>query len=147
MDTIVSSGAAGRDSEDALKVLGRVADAFDNPGSLHKMDKEVLFVVNVVKSRHLLTVGPCFFHSCPCLLNDDVQSLSSEESVCQDVTCGSYDSSLDTSYDEDVEVVELGDASVWEHASSYPYASRRYQSPERVCRQVRTSFLRRDRRG
>ena len=73
MDTIVSSGAAGRDSEDALKVLGRVADAFDNPGSLHKMDKEVLFVVNVVKSRHLLTVRPCSFslamtceRSCPC---------------------------------------------------------------------------------
>jgi len=116
MDTLNAAIAAtGRDSEDALKVLGRVADAFDNPGSLHKMDKEVLFVVNVVKSRHLLP------------------SLSSEESVCQDVTCGSYDSSLDTSYDEDVEVVELGDA------SSYPYASRRHPSPrsfsERVCRQ------------
>ena len=62
MDAIASSGA-GRDSEDALKVLGRVADAFDNPGSLHKMDKEVLFVVNVVKSRHLLPVRPCHFRS------------------------------------------------------------------------------------
>lgn len=57
MDTPTSSGT-DRDSEDALKVLGRVADAFDNPGSLHKMDKEVLFVVNVVKSRHLLSVRP-----------------------------------------------------------------------------------------
>jgi hypothetical protein len=58
MDAIASSG-----TEDALKVLGRVADAFDNPGSLHKMDKEVMFVVNVVKSRHLLPVRPCHFRA------------------------------------------------------------------------------------
>lgn len=62
MDTLhaIAASSEGRDSEDALKVLGRVADAFDNP-SLHKMDKELkLFVVNVVRSRHLLTVRPCF---------------------------------------------------------------------------------------
>lgn len=58
--TLIASSSAGRDSQDALRVLGRVADAFDNPGSLHKTDKEVLFVVNVVKSRHLLPVCPFF---------------------------------------------------------------------------------------
>lgn len=60
MDTlnVITSSSDGRDSEDALKVLGRVADAFDNP-SLHKVDKERLFVVNVAKSDHLLTVRPC----------------------------------------------------------------------------------------
>ncbi|KAH0834099.1 hypothetical protein J3R83DRAFT_11386 [Lanmaoa asiatica] len=115
----IGSSSDGRESEDALKVLGRVADAFDNP-TLHKTDKEVLFVVNVVKSRRLLT------------------SLSSEESVCQDTT---YDSSFDWSCDEDVELVELGDVSIWERASSYPYASKRCQShgprsfSERIFRQ------------
>lgn len=64
------------------------------------------------------------------LLNDNLQSLSSEEGVCQDGTYVSYDSSSDLSYDEDVELVVLGDVSVWEHARSYPYASRRYQSHE-----------------
>lgn len=60
MDTsnAIASSSDGRCSEDALKVLGRVADAFDNP-SLHSTDKEVLFAVNVVKSRRLLTVRPC----------------------------------------------------------------------------------------
>lgn len=64
MDTLnaIASSSDGRDSEDALRVLGRVADAFDNP-SLHKVDKERLFVVNVVKSDHLLTVRPCLFDS------------------------------------------------------------------------------------
>jgi len=57
--TAVASSDADMDSEDALKVLGRVADAFDDPGSLHKTDKELLLVVNVVKSRRLLTV--CLF--------------------------------------------------------------------------------------
>ncbi|KAF8125648.1 hypothetical protein EV363DRAFT_1453725 [Boletus edulis] len=100
------------------QVLGRVADAFDNPGSLYKADKEVLFVVNVVKSRHLLS------------------SRSSEECVRQDATYGSYDSSFDSSYDEDVEVVELGDASRWEHASSYPYASRQHASPRSFSERI-----------
>ena len=60
MDTsrAIASSGASKDSGNALKVLGRVADAFDNPGSLHKTDKEVLFVVNVLKSRHLLPVRP-----------------------------------------------------------------------------------------
>ncbi|KAG6377718.1 hypothetical protein JVT61DRAFT_14489 [Boletus reticuloceps] len=111
---------SGREPEDAdaWKVLGRVADAFDNPGSLYKADKEVLFVVNVVKSRHLLS------------------SRSSEECVHQDATYGSYDSSFDSSSDEDVEVVELGDASRWEHASSYPYASRQHASPRSFSERI-----------
>lgn len=63
--------------------------------------------------------------------------------MCQDTTYGSDDSSSDLSYDEDVELVVLGDVGVWEHASSYPYASRRYQSreprnsPEKIVREVR----------
>lgn len=57
MDTL-NATSDGRDSEDALNVLGRVADAFDNP-PLHETDKELLFVVNVVRSDHLLTVRPC----------------------------------------------------------------------------------------
>ena len=57
-----------------------------------------------------------------------MQNFPSEESVCQDATHGSYDSSFDISYDEDVELVELGDVSIWEHAASYPYASRRSPS-------------------
>lgn len=61
--------------------------------------------------------------------------------MCRDATCGSYDSSFDTSYDEDVQVVELGDVSKWEHASSYPYASRGHLSPtsfsDKIFRQVR----------
>lgn len=60
--------------------------------------------------------------------------------MCQDTTCGSIESSFDTS-DEAVELIEVGDASVWEHASSYPYTSRRHPSPrsfsERIFRQVR----------
>lgn len=67
MDTLMTAVASdgGKDSEDALKVLGRIADAFDDPGSLHKTDKEMLFVVNVVKSRHLLTVCPFSFSTRP----------------------------------------------------------------------------------
>ena len=58
MDTsnAITTSSEGWDSGDALKVLGRVADAFDNP-SLHKTDMELkLFVVNVVRSRRLITV-------------------------------------------------------------------------------------------
>lgn len=63
--------------------------------------------------------------------------------MCQDATYDSYDSLSGLSNDEDVELVELRDVSVWEHASSYPYTPRRYQSHEprshleRVFREVR----------
>ncbi|KAG9310940.1 hypothetical protein JVU11DRAFT_8814 [Chiua virens] len=104
-----------KDPDDALKMLGRVADAFDNP-SLHKADKELLFVVNVAKPRQLLPVRAR--HS----------DLSFKQRKCFPRYYLWIERFLvDTSYDEDVEVIELGDVGVWEHTTSYPYASRRGQ--------------------
>ena len=61
MHTLNAIALGETDTEDALKVLGRVADAFDSPPT-HKTDKELkLFMVNVVKSHHLLTVRVLFF--------------------------------------------------------------------------------------
>ena len=71
-----------------------------------------------------------------------MQSFPGEESVCQDATLGSYDSSFETTYDEGAELLELGDVSIWEQATSYPYTSGRCPSkkqrscPARVLQQV-----------
>ncbi|KAF9224614.1 hypothetical protein BS17DRAFT_83802 [Gyrodon lividus] len=118
----------GIDSEDALQVLGRVADAFDHP-SFREPHKELRLMVSAIRAHRPQT------------------SYSSQESQCQHARFARCDSSFDISYDGDVELVGLAGAAIGQTAS---YASEEtvtrhahcYEEPrsppESTLQQVRT---------
>ncbi|KIJ08973.1 hypothetical protein PAXINDRAFT_17927 [Paxillus involutus ATCC 200175] len=88
------------ESEDALKVLGRVADAFDHPSS-HEIHKELRLIVHAIKTHRPQT------------------SYSSQDSQSQHARFARCDSSFDISYNGDVELVGLAGAAIEEHTASY----------------------------
>ncbi|KIJ12931.1 hypothetical protein PAXINDRAFT_170968 [Paxillus involutus ATCC 200175] len=99
MDTTGPCRDAG-DPEDALKVLGRVADAFDRHSS-REIHKGLRLIVHAIKAHRPQT------------------SHSSQDSQSQYARFARCDSLFDFSYD--VELVGLAGAVIEEHTA--PYAS------------------------
>ncbi|KIJ12936.1 hypothetical protein PAXINDRAFT_14299 [Paxillus involutus ATCC 200175] len=108
-------------SEDALKVLGRVADAFDHPSS-HEIHKEIRLIVHAIKTHRPQTVRPLSVVRSAVfviLTQFPLQSYSSQDSQSQYARFARCDSSFDISYDGDVELVRLAGAAIEEPTASY----------------------------
>ncbi|KIK82092.1 hypothetical protein PAXRUDRAFT_154551 [Paxillus rubicundulus Ve08.2h10] len=86
--------------EDALKVLRRIADAFDYPSS-PEIHKGLRLIVHAIETHRPRT------------------SYSSQESQSQHARFARCDSTFDISYDADVELVGLRGAAIEEQIASY----------------------------